>query len=147
MPNHYTTRPANQADFDFLYQLKKAAEFDAIKAVFGWDESIQKQIHQEEWQQDQPTIIELDGKAVGSYLIQHHSDHLYFGRFFLLPEFHGQGIGSQVMRALVQQAEQLNLPIKLCYLQGNRVGSLYQRFGFSIASQDTQFIHMIRKAH
>jgi GNAT superfamily N-acetyltransferase len=79
-------------------------------------------------------------------LIQHHSDHLYFGRFFLLPEFHGQGIGSQVMNTVVQQAEQLNLPIKLCYLQGNRVGSLYQRFGFSIISQDTQFIHMIRKA-
>tara|TARA_Y100001956_G_C4127842_1_gene191320 strand:- start:2371 stop:2817 length:447 start_codon:yes stop_codon:yes gene_type:complete len=144
MPLHYSTRPAKERDFDFLYQLKKAAEHDAIKAVFGWDEKVQREIHQQEWQQAKPTIIEVEGQPVGSFLVEQHNDHLYFGRFFLLPELHGEGVGSQVLNQLITDAQKLNLPIKLCYLQGNRVGSLYERFGFKRISHNQQFIFMQR---
>lgn len=144
MTLHYSTRPAQEHDFEFLYQLKKAAEFDAVKAVFGWDEKIQQEIHQQEWQQAKPTIIEIDGRAVGSYLLEQHSDHLYVGRFFLLPELHGKGVGSQVLKQVITEAQMLNLPIKLCYLQGNRVGSLYERFGFKRISHNEQFVFMRR---
>ncbi|KHA62044.1 acetyltransferase [Vibrio variabilis] len=140
----YTTRPANAQDYEFLFELKKAAEYDAIKAVFGWDEQIQRALHHQEWHQAKPTIIEREGRPVGSYLLEHHSDHLYFGRFFLLPEWHGKGIGSQVLNQVITQADQLRLPIKLCYLQGNRVGSLYQRLGFKRVSHNEQFVFMLR---
>lgn len=43
-----TTRDATAADFEFLYQLKKKAEYDAVEAVFGWDEVTQRAIHQQE---------------------------------------------------------------------------------------------------
>jgi len=138
----YSTREAEQGDFDFLFELKKAAEYEPIKAVFGWDEEIQQSIHQQEWQEDKPVIIEIDGKRVGSYLVQVHNDHLYFGRFFLLPQCQGQGIGSTVLKEVIALASQHNLPIKLCYLQGNRVGRLYERYGFEVTVQGSQFVHM-----
>ncbi|EGQ7830893.1 GNAT family N-acetyltransferase, partial [Vibrio parahaemolyticus] len=94
--------------------------------------------------EEKPTIIEVDGVAVGSYLVQCHSEHLYFGRFFLLPEYQGKGIGSQVLKAVTELAEQKSLPIKLCYLQGNRVGQLYKRFGFEVTGQNEQFVHMLK---
>ena len=115
----YETRKAENSDYEFLFEFKKLAEFEPIKAVFGWDENVQREIHRSEWNEEQPTIIEVDGLAVGSYLVQYHTEYLYFGRFFLLP-------------------------IKLCYLQGNRVGQLYKRLGFEVTGQDEQFVHMLK---
>ncbi|MCZ4307534.1 MULTISPECIES: GNAT family N-acetyltransferase [Vibrio] len=146
----YSTRPAQLPDYEFLFELKKAAEFEPIKAVFGWDEQIQRDIHAEEWAEERPEIIEYQGKAIGSVLLQDKGDHFYFCRFFLLPEYHGKGIGSQVLKDFLTKADcltkadSLNKPVELCYLQGNRVGELYLRFGFEITSQNDQFVYMWR---
>jgi len=77
-------------------------------------------------------------------LFQNKGDHFYFCRFFLLPNFHGKGIGSQVLSQCLEFADNENKPVKLCYLQGNRVGGLYRKFGFQVTSENTQFIHMNR---
>lgn len=140
----YSTRPAQQSDYEFLFELKKAAELEPIKAVFGWDESVQRDIHQAEWSQAKPTVIEVDGKAVGSYLVQKYDTYWYFGRFFLLPEAQGRGVGTQILRLILDQADKANMPVQLCYLQGNRVGQLYQRLGFTVTSEDAQFVYMSR---
>lgn len=137
-----TTRLANKQDFLFLFELKKAAEYDAVKAVFGWDEQLQMKIHQQEWLQARPVIILENGQAVGSYLFQDNVDHFYFGRFFLLPKAQGKGVGSAILRAVIIQAELKQKPLKLVHLQGNRVHSLYQRFGFTITAQDEHFVYM-----
>ncbi|MCS0307812.1 GNAT family N-acetyltransferase [Vibrio diabolicus] len=140
----YETRKAKSSDYEFLFELKKSAEFEPIKAVFGWDENVQREIHRNEWEEEKPTIIEVDGVAVGSYLVQLHSEHLYFGRFFLLPKYQGKGIGSQIVKTVIALANRKSLPIKLCYLQGNRVGQLYKRLGFEVIGQDEQFVHMLK---
>ena len=140
----YEIREANNSDFEFLFKLKKLAEFEPINAVFGWDESIQREIHYNEWEEEKPTIIEVNGVRVGSYLIQYHPDCLYFGRFFLLPVYQSKGIGSKVLQTVIELAEQKSLPIKLCYLQGNRVEQLYRRFGFKVSGQDEHFVHMLK---
>lgn len=138
----YEIRKADNSDYEFLFGLKKSAEFEPIKAVFGWDENVQRDIHRNEWNEEKPTIIEVDGIAVGSYLVQLHADYLYFGRFFLLPQYQGKGIGSHVLKRVIDIAAQKSLPIQLCYLQGNRVGQLYKRLGFEVTGQDKQFVHM-----
>ncbi|HHK8526379.1 TPA: GNAT family N-acetyltransferase [Vibrio parahaemolyticus] len=140
----FEVREAIDEDYEFLFELKKAAEYEPVKAVFGWEENVQKEIHRNEWNEAKPTIIEMEGAPVGSYLVQAHSEHLYFGRFFLLPACQGKGIGSQVLKTVIQLANEKSLPIQLCYLQGNRVGQLYERFGFEVTSQDEQFVHMLK---
>ncbi|EIU6794195.1 GNAT family N-acetyltransferase [Vibrio parahaemolyticus] len=140
----FEVREAIDEDYEFLFELKKAAEYEPVKAVFGWEENVQQEIHRNEWNEAKPTIIEIEGVPVGSYLVQAHPEHLYFGRFFLLPACQGKGIGSQVLKTVIQLANEKSLPIQLCYLQGNRVGQLYERFGFEVASQDEQFVHMLK---
>ncbi|EIZ1178898.1 GNAT family N-acetyltransferase [Vibrio parahaemolyticus] len=140
----FEVREAIDEDYEFLFELKKAAEYEPVKAVFGWEENVQQEIHRNEWNEAKPTIIEIEGVPVGRYLVQAHPEHLYFGRFFLLPACQGKGIGSQVLKTVIQLANEKSLPIQLCYLQGNRVGQLYERFGFEVASQDEQFVHMLK---
>ncbi|MBA5762968.1 GNAT family N-acetyltransferase [Vibrio sp. 404] len=144
MSNLFTTRPAVEADYEFLFELKKAAEKGPIEQVFGWNEAIQKQIHQQEWDEGRPTILLVENQPIGSYLIQVRSKDLHFARFFILPEFQGNGIGSAILQQVITQSESLALPVTLSYLQGNRVGELYQRHGFIITSETKQFVYMQR---
>ncbi|TOQ64848.1 GNAT family N-acetyltransferase, partial [Vibrio parahaemolyticus] len=37
----FVTRQAEVEDYDFLFHLKKVAEYEPIKAIFGWDENVQ----------------------------------------------------------------------------------------------------------
>ncbi|MDA0147664.1 GNAT family N-acetyltransferase [Vibrio sp. LaRot3] len=140
----FTTREAESKDYEFLYDLKKAAEFEPVDQVFGWDDVVQQEIHRQEWDEAKPTLIEINGTPVGSYLAQVRSDHVYFGRFFLMPEYQGQGLGSEILKHVLGFAQQKKLPIKLRYLQGNRVGQLYMRFGFRVTHQSSQFLHMTK---
>ncbi|NOH31751.1 GNAT family N-acetyltransferase [Vibrio mediterranei] len=136
----YSERAARSNDFDFLFELKKAAEYEAVSRVFGWDESLQRHLHEVEWSQAKPTIIEIDGKRIGSYLLKPQDGGYYFGRFFLLPDYQGKGIGSAVIKDCIGKAK--SQPITLCYLVGNQVHSLYERHGFRVTHQDEHFVHM-----
>lgn len=98
-------RPATPGDFGFLFSLKKNAEYEAIKAVFGWDEEVQQRIHHEEWQEDQPTIVTVGGQPAGSFLLQDKGEHLYFCRFFLLARYHGKGMGSKILQYCIELAD------------------------------------------
>ncbi|MDA0119184.1 GNAT family N-acetyltransferase [Vibrio sp. T11.5] len=138
-------RPATPGDFDFLFSLKKNAEYDAIKAVFGWNEQVQQRIHLEEWQEDQPSIVTVNGQPIGSFLLQDKGEHFYFCRFFLLTQYHGKGMGSKILQYCIELADAKRKSIQLCYLQGNQVGRLYQRFGFHITGEDNAFIYMKRE--
>ncbi|MGF1909566.1 GNAT family N-acetyltransferase [Vibrio kasasachensis] len=141
----FTTRSAVQDDYEFLFELKKAALKCPVERIFGWDEAIQRQIHQQEWIEDRPIIIVVENKPIGSYLIQKRSEELYFARFFILPEYQGMGLGNTILRSVIAQSEAVGLPITLCYLQGNWVGKLYKRFGFTITSETQEFVYMQRK--
>ncbi len=143
-PILYEIRPATENDFTFLYQLRELALRKAVEAVFGWDENIQMGVCAQEWEEARPDILEINGKRVGSYLVQQNPNHIYFGRFYLLPEFQGQGLGNLILDDILALADHKNLPIKLCHLQGNRVSSLYTRLGFKILSEDAEFVHMMR---
>ncbi len=137
---NYTERQASNEDYEFLYELKKAEEYDAVTRVFGWDEPLQRSLHEKDWNHAKPTIIEISGNRVGSYLLEPKSDGYYFGRFFLFPHYQGCGIGAAVLKSCIQKAS--GKTIRLCYLQGNQVQSLYIRHGFQVTEQDEHFVHM-----
>lgn len=140
----FTTRPSVDQDYQFLFELKKASEYQVIDSIFGWDEQTQKEIHRQEWQQARPIIVEIDGVRVGSFLVQTHIEYWYFGRFFLLPTVQGKGIGTKILSDVIANAAQAQMPLRLCYLQGNRVGELYRRLVFKQVSQDQHFVYMIK---
>ena len=141
----FSSRVADEKDFEFLFQLKKAAEYAAVKAVFGWDETLQRKLHQIEFSQKRPTIIEIKGQRIGSYLLQEKGNHLYFCRFFLLPDHQGKGLGSKIMAHCTNLADKNSRLVKLCYLQGNQVGGLYRRFDFVVSHENREFVYMSRQ--
>ena len=143
--SHLTFAPARDDSYEWAFELKKATEKDYIKAIFGWDEEVQREFHAKEWQQEKPTVISLGNIKVGTYLLQRRDYGYYFARFFILPEYQGQGVGSRVLSAITKELDREHAACHLGYLQSNpRVSELYKRFGFVIYKENSAFVYMRR---
>ena len=53
----YSLRPATQADYDFIYQVKKAALGPYVAATWGWDESFQRDYFAREFDPAEHQVI------------------------------------------------------------------------------------------
>ena len=51
------------------------------------------------------TVAEVDGEVVGMASVGREQDHLVLWRLYVLPEHHGQGIGSALLAAVLEEAD------------------------------------------
>lgn len=70
-------------------------------------------------------------------------DSLHIVELQLLPEMQGKGIGSAVVRHLIQHGAGLGLPVTLSVVPANpRAQRLYERLGFEVTGVEGPFVHM-----
>jgi ribosomal protein S18 acetylase RimI-like enzyme len=76
-------------------------------------------------------IIELDGNPIGRIAVDRSGDAVHIVDQALSPPFRNLGIGSAIMRALMREAEQAGLPLRLHVASDNASAlRLYLRLGF-----------------
>src|SRR4030042_5002082 len=139
------TVPAADSHREFSYQAKKAAEGDYITQIWGWDEVLQRKLHEEAWQQKHPSIILYDGKAIGTIYVLETDGFIEIGQFFILPEYQNKGIGSYLLKNILAKADRLPRISKLACLKNTPAISLYRRHGFEIVREQEMFYFMERK--
>jgi putative hydrolase of the HAD superfamily len=137
--------PAEESHREFSYQVKKAAEGDYITQLWGWDEKAQRDFHTSDWQQKRPAIILYDSQPIGTIYILESEDYIEIGQFFIFPEYQNKGIGSHLLKRILDKADQSSRITKIAYLINNPVVSLYKRNGFEITSIHEVYCHMERK--
>jgi GNAT superfamily N-acetyltransferase len=137
--------PADETYREFSYQVKKAAEGEYIISMFGWDEDVQRGFHAEAWQQRKPDIITYDGKLIGTIATIESEDCIEIGQFFILPEYQNKGIGTYLLKDILDRADQLAKNVALKFLKNNPVKSLYVRHGFRLVHTSEVAHHMERK--
>ena len=130
-----TLRPAQDSEMLFAFEIKRQALGPYVEAKWGWNEDDQLSLHQQKWSEKPWFIVQLANTKVGTVSIQEHPDFIRFGEFYLLPEYQGKGLGSQILSCVLEDADRDCLPVKLEYLKWNPVGSLYRRHGFRIISE------------
>ena len=140
---HFTLRPALPEDQDFLYQLKKAVNYDYISAIWGWDEDFQQSEFDHDFQKrEEFSVIVSEGVAAGFLQLQRGTDFLNVAEIHLLPAFRGQGLGTAVLRHIQSLGDKAGLPILIgCFLANQGARNLYLRLGFQPAGEsDTHYL-------
>jgi len=128
--NRLALRPANENDYEFFFQLKKAAIGDYVRSTWGWDEDQQLDFHFREWRPETLDIITLDIKPIGSMRLRIYSEEVHLGQFYLRPTFQNLGIGSHFLKMAKKRAWQAALPLHIEVLKVNRAREFYERHGF-----------------
>ena len=137
--------PAEESHREFSYQLVETAYKGYIEEIWGWDEKTAEEFHTHNWLNKRPNIIMYDSQPIGTIYLHEAPDFMELEQFILLPEYQNQGIGSYILRNIMDRADQSGQIIKLKYVHVNPVASLYHRMGFNVTKADDEFIYAERK--
>lgn len=138
-----TYRPAAPEDFNFLYALHRAVMRVYVEEVFGpWDEAWQQAHYRRDHPIHQLRVIQRDGQDVGMLYVEERTEEIFLVSLEVLPAFQRRGIGSAVIRELIEAAARLGKPVALQVLKNNILArNLYQRLGFGVTGDnDTHYI-------
>jgi GNAT superfamily N-acetyltransferase len=136
--------PADESHREFSYRVKKEAEGGYIVRVWGWDESVQRQFHAKDWEESRPEIIQYEGNPIGTILVVENDKYIKIREFFILPKYQNRGIGSYILKKVLDKADRTGCVTRLTLMKNNPVQSLYRRHGFEVTGDDEHFMFMER---
>ena len=127
-----TLRAATPTDSEFCFQLHKAAMGDYITAIWGWDEQRQRDFHARSFNPGRWQIITAAGTDIGMIDVEYRPAEIYLSRIEIHPSYQGDGIGTRLISALIDEARQNDQDLVLDVLTVNhRAQALYQRLGMT----------------
>ena len=131
----FVTLPQNERAFLYAFDVKRAAMKPFLEARGGWDDALQKRLHRERFAEKPFTRILWRDRAVGTVSLMRLAAYVHFGEFYLLPGDQRLGLGSRILRHCLQLADAASLPVRVDYLKGSPVETLYRRHGFAVVGE------------
>ncbi|HET9155168.1 MAG TPA: GNAT family N-acetyltransferase [Myxococcaceae bacterium] len=139
-----TLRPAVNADFEACRRTY-FAETDWINERLQLKRDEQESMFRKLWTPSQVCMIQADGVDVGwLQTVVSKSEHM-LGQIFVDAPFQRKGIGTEVLRRIVEEASRLQLPIRLAVVKFNPSRRLYERLGFKVTHEDERKVYMTRE--
>lgn len=134
--NEITLRVAQAEDLEFLFSLLKVAFGPYVEQTYGaWHEAEQHARFISGTRPETHQVVELAGQPVGCLAVEWLPDHVELNRVFPLPGFQGRGIGTQLVRQVLAQAQAARLPVRLRVFKVNPAQRLWQRLGFAVVGE------------
>jgi ribosomal protein S18 acetylase RimI-like enzyme len=139
-------RPATEADRELLLEIYAGTRADEL-AVVQWDGAtkrafVEQQFHAQDvhYRRHYPEatrdVIEVQGEPAGRLYVQRGPDEILIVDIALLPAFRGLGVGTLLVRGLMEEAAAAAARLAIHVERQNPARRLYERLGFEIAGDD-----------
>lgn len=147
-------RPVSGEDRDFLVDLYHSVREPELAHV-PWDEPTRRAfIEQQFTAQDAHyrqnyagatlDIVEIDGEPAGRLYVHRGPRDIRIMDIALTPAFRGRGIGTALLRALIDEAERSACKLSIHVEMNNPSRTLYKRLGFRVADDHGVYVLMER---
>lgn len=123
-------RAGEPKDREYLWWLHRETMRDYVDKTWGWDEAWQRGNFDQSFDPLSFRIIEKDGEPIGYISARRSSDGIFLAAIEIAPEQQNQGIASQLIKDLLHESDQSQLPVTLQVLKVNPARKLYERLGF-----------------
>lgn len=138
-------RPARSGDQAIARQIHHRAFRDVVERQFGpWNDSMQDLFFDGEWARQSHEIIVVDGETAGYVAMEDGADHLFVHNIVLDPAAQGRGIGTALLREIMDASRETSRPVRLQVLHENRAVALYRRLGFLETARTSTHLVMER---
>jgi ribosomal protein S18 acetylase RimI-like enzyme len=134
-------RPARPEDFDYCASLYFEG-MDAIIRELKLNKDSQIAGFRERWKVEQVRIITLDDADIGWLQSFVKDDALFLGQLFVEGARRQQGIGTEVVKALIEEAAEAGRAVTLGVVKINPALRLYERLGFRTTHEDERKFYM-----
>ncbi len=136
-------RPARPEDFDYCARLYFEGMGNTIKEL-NLDVDGQIAGFRQRWDVTQVGIITLDGTDIGWLQSFVKDDALFLGQLFVDRTLRGRGIGTQLIKGLIEEAAKAGRAVTLGVVKSNPALRLYERLGFRTTHEDERKFYMRR---
>jgi GNAT superfamily N-acetyltransferase len=145
-------RPIRPEDEPFLQRVYASSREEELKQV-DWDEQQKDHFlrmqfeaqhsHYTEHFPDADFQLVLKGdEAIGRLYVDRRSDEIRIIDIALLPGFQGEGTGSGLLEALLDEARQMDLPLRIHVEKFNPALRWYERLGFRQIEDKGMYLFM-----
>lgn len=138
----YSLRPSTDDDLPFVAALVRANRAAEAQRQIGPEAEEAPASIEGRFRPGRDWIVTSDGEQIGVLSLDRRADAVIVRHIALLPEFQNRGIGSALIRGVLDFAVTVKLPVRLRLLKDNPARSLYERLGFAVTSEDGQRYEM-----
>jgi ribosomal protein S18 acetylase RimI-like enzyme len=151
-PGAVTLRPAMDADEPFLRRVYNSTRQEELSVVPWSAEQLaafldmqfraQHTFYHQHFPDAAYDLIVEDGQPIGRLYVDRRPNELNIMDIALLPEYQNRGIGTALIRAVMDEARASSRSVQLHVETFNRARHLYERLGFSSTQVDGVHIRM-----
>lgn len=141
----FTLRPAISSDREFLFTLFIQTMKLVVEQTWSWDNEWQRADFDRRFSSYTVSIIEINEQAIGGLFVEDSEGSVFVHELQLLPALQNRGVGTAVMRGVIDRATRRGVPVDLTVVPANhRAQRFYERLGFEVIGTDSPFIRMRR---
>ena len=138
-------RPGEREDRQYLWRLHRETMRDYVDKTWGWDETFQRGMFDENFDPSSLLIIEKGDKPIGYISARRSGDEIFLAMIEIAPAQQNRGIASQLIKELLEEADRSQVPVKLYVLKVNPARRLYKRLGFQCTGETSTHYLMVRE--
>ncbi|MFF3917614.1 GNAT family N-acetyltransferase [Streptomyces sp. NPDC001852] len=138
-------RPASAADVEAVAELKAVVLRADLERLGRYDEHRVRQRLRDEFTPEHTWVIEAGGALAGCVALRPSNDAHWLEHFYLDSSLQGRGIGSAVLRLLLERCDRDGIRVRLNALSGSRAQRLYERHGFAVETEEPVDVFMVRE--
>lgn len=102
-----------------------------VEATWGWEDAGQARMFDLNFDPANQEIVQLDGTDAGMLAVEETEERIWLAVIEIHPHFQGRGLGTEIIRSLLDRGAAAGKPVTLRVLRTNpRARSLYERLGF-----------------
>jgi ribosomal protein S18 acetylase RimI-like enzyme len=139
----FRLRLAKPLDYSFAIALYLDGAKRHLSKIGRWNERRLRLRFRKGYRQAQTRIICDGERTIGWIQVAEFVGRLYLRQLHLLPAYRRQGIGTSLIKGLLQRGDALGKPVTLDVMHGNPARRLYLRLGFRQTGQDADKKQMI----
>ncbi|MGW3953521.1 GNAT family N-acetyltransferase [Streptomyces sp. NPDC004752] len=141
----WNLRAASVSDVEAAAELRAVVLRADLERLGRYDARRVRQRLRDAFDPGHTWVIEAGGAFAGCVALRPAADAHWLEHFYLAPRLQGLGIGSGVLRELLERCDRDGLPARLNVLQGSPARRLYERHGFTVETEDPVDVYMVRK--
>ncbi|WP_166025607.1 GNAT family N-acetyltransferase [Streptomyces chilikensis] len=144
MHTRWALRPAGPADVETIAELRAVVMRPDLERLGRFDEHRVRQRFRDSWAPLHTSVVTVDGSFAGSVTLRPSEGCRVLEHFYLAPRQQGRGLGTAVLRALLDRADTAGETVRLNVLDGSPARRLYERHGFTVEAEDPVDVFMVR---
>ncbi|WP_329560769.1 GNAT family N-acetyltransferase [Kitasatospora sp. NBC_01266] len=138
-------RQASAADVEAVAELRAVVLRPDLERLGRYDEQRVRRRLRDGFVPAHTWVIEVAGRFAGCVSLRPAGDAHWLEHFYLAPHLQGSGIGGAVLRLLLERCDRDGTWVRLNVLQGSAARRLYERHGFTLETEDSVDVFMVRE--